>query len=209
MNEVRVARRDFLKCLPSGGVIAEIGVWRGIHGRDMWDLCSPASLYLVDPWQWNTQWHRTHYEGTVEHLAEDAMKITKERFEGCKEVSFVRKESGVAAQGFENGFFDWVYIDGDHRFEEAKRDMEVWWPKIKPGGYLTGHDFLETVRENSLKTLNFPTEFELRDNGVTKALLGFMEDQSLTLAFLSKGINKPNGSQFSQCWAIKKNNDLH
>ena len=36
---------------------------------------------------------------------------------------------------------DFVYIDGNHRYEYVKKDIELYWPKIKIGGVLAGHDF--------------------------------------------------------------------
>jgi predicted O-methyltransferase YrrM len=35
-----------------------------------------------------------------------------------------------------------VYVDGDHSYEGAKADILAWWPKIRPGGYMCGHDYV-------------------------------------------------------------------
>lgn len=35
---------------------------------------------------------------------------------------------------------DMVFVDGDHSYEGAKRDIETWWPRLKDGGLLCGHD---------------------------------------------------------------------
>ena len=35
---------------------------------------------------------------------------------------------------------DFVMIDGDHRYKAALADMVGYWPKVKPGGVLAGHD---------------------------------------------------------------------
>jgi len=37
--------------------------------------------------------------------------------------------------------FDLVYVDGDHRFEAVKFDIEAWRQRLKPEGYLIGHDY--------------------------------------------------------------------
>ena len=37
--------------------------------------------------------------------------------------------------------FDLVFIDADHSYETTKRDIELWAPKVKPGGILGGHDY--------------------------------------------------------------------
>lgn len=36
---------------------------------------------------------------------------------------------------------DLVFIDGDHSYEGAKRDILAWKPKLKIGGILAGHDY--------------------------------------------------------------------
>jgi len=36
---------------------------------------------------------------------------------------------------------DVVYIDGDHSKDGVKLDIMTWWPRVRPGGFLCGHDF--------------------------------------------------------------------
>ncbi len=38
-----------------------------------------------------------------------------------------------------------VYVDGDHSYEGAKADILAWWPKIRPGGYMCGHDYVSNM----------------------------------------------------------------
>ena len=42
---------------------------------------------------------------------------------------------------FQNNQYDFVYIDGDHSGENVARDIEQYFPKVKPGGYIGGHDY--------------------------------------------------------------------
>jgi predicted O-methyltransferase YrrM len=37
---------------------------------------------------------------------------------------------------------DLIFIDGDHTYEGAIRDMAVGWGKIRPGAWMLGHDCL-------------------------------------------------------------------
>jgi glycosyltransferase involved in cell wall biosynthesis len=34
------------------------------------------------------------------------------------------------------------YIDADHRYESVVSDIQAWWPKVRPGGILSGHDYI-------------------------------------------------------------------
>jgi hypothetical protein len=49
--------------------------------------------------------------------------------------------SAEAARFFEGAQFDFVYIDADHGYEHAKDDLRMWWPLVKSGGLLAGHDW--------------------------------------------------------------------
>ena len=36
---------------------------------------------------------------------------------------------------------DFVFIDGNHHYSYVKKDIPCYWPKVKAGGWLTGHDY--------------------------------------------------------------------
>jgi len=44
---------------------------------------------------------------------------------------------------FENESVDFLFIDGDHRYEGIRTDLHNWFPKIKKGGIISGHDYFE------------------------------------------------------------------
>jgi predicted O-methyltransferase YrrM len=41
---------------------------------------------------------------------------------------------------------DLVFVDGGHQYHEAKGDIEIWLPLIKPGGIMAVHDFEKTAK---------------------------------------------------------------
>ena len=53
----------------------------------------------------------------------------------------IRLPSVKASRCFEDGELDFVFIDGEHSYEAAKADIEAWWPKVRSGGLLMGHDY--------------------------------------------------------------------
>ena len=60
---------------------------------------------------------------------------------------------------------DFVYIDGNHDREHVARDIETWWPRVRSGGVLGGHDFY--VRDDHLQradVLNAVWDFSERIN---------------------------------------------
>ena len=42
---------------------------------------------------------------------------------------------------FEDSYFDFIYIDGNHTYESVKKDIEFYLPKLKNGGIIGGHDY--------------------------------------------------------------------
>lgn len=47
----------------------------------------------------------------------------------------------IAAQFVKDDSLDFVFIDADHRESFARADIAAWIPKVKPDGYMTGHDW--------------------------------------------------------------------
>ncbi|CAE8696289.1 unnamed protein product, partial [Polarella glacialis] len=37
---------------------------------------------------------------------------------------------------------DLVFVDGDHSYVGAMGDIEAWWPALRTGGVLAGHDYI-------------------------------------------------------------------
>jgi len=43
------------------------------------------------------------------------------------------------------GVFDAIYVDGDHSYRAALRDLTNSWSILRPGGYLLFHDFVQEI----------------------------------------------------------------
>jgi predicted O-methyltransferase YrrM len=68
------------------------------------------------------------------------------RFGGRAELS--RTTSLAKAAETAPASIDCVFIDGDHRKDAVLADIDAWFPKVKPGGFLIGHDWKwPSVRE--------------------------------------------------------------
>ncbi len=42
---------------------------------------------------------------------------------------------------YENETIDFCFIDGSHEYEDVKKDILAYLPKVKKGGILAGHDY--------------------------------------------------------------------
>jgi len=57
------------------------------------------------------------------------------------EKRLIRKSSVEAANDFKAGSLDFVFIDANHTYESVKQDIEAWFPKVRKGGVISGHDY--------------------------------------------------------------------
>jgi hypothetical protein len=124
-QRTRQASRAYLLCrMPKGSVCAEIGVHEGEFSRQILDEVEPQRLHLIDPWKQEQE--------VMERVAEE---IASGR------VQVHRNPSSEVHEAFEDSYFDWVYVDGNRLYEYVKQDLELYYPKVKAGGYLTGDDY--------------------------------------------------------------------
>ena len=126
-------RGDLFKSLPRGGIGAEIGVDQGLSAKtNIYPILRPKELYLIDPWDMcednAASWAKSK---------ENRENVTK-TFSHDDSVTVLQDFSLNAAETFEDGYFDWIHLDWALRYNDAKKDLACWLPKVKKGGYITG-----------------------------------------------------------------------
>lgn len=119
-------------------IVAEVGVRGGENAVSLLSLLDIQRLYLVD--------HYPDYsEGGRNFTNSEQLGYWIAMFKNIKpfqqRVTLIHQPSTVAACLFEDEIFDMVYIDADHRFDQVIQDIRAWWPRVKKGGFLCGHDF--------------------------------------------------------------------
>ena len=60
------------------------------------------------------------------------------RFNG--RAKLIVDDSCKVAKRFPDEFFDYIYIDAQHDCPDVVKDIEAWWPKLKTGSLMGGHD---------------------------------------------------------------------
>jgi|3_EtaG_2_1085321.scaffolds.fasta_scaffold06854_4 hypothetical protein len=150
-------RYNLLDSLPkeyAAGV--EIGVWQGWYTAQ---LVERTSMHIVgiDPWvatesyedsdpqnpDFNPTehgadgflWQETRYISSINLLGQ--LNIPQ-RWELLRGFSYNLKHF------FGESSLDFVYIDGEHSYEAVSKDIGDWWPRVKRGGILAGHDYNDT-----------------------------------------------------------------
>ena len=165
------SRVNLLTVLPKNGIVAELGVDEGNFSHEILHKSEPSKLYLVDFW------------GT-DRYNETKKKLVNKRFENQiinGEVEIKLGYSYDIAQTFENSTFDWIYIDTDHSYETTRKELFAWAPKIKPNGFICGHDYVMGNWNSLLKY------------GVIEAVHEFCIAENWEIIFLTTEMN-PNPS---------------
>ncbi len=134
MNNINLnTRRTLVESLNQSELktAVEVGVCKGWFSKYILDH-TKMKLFSIDPWEDNP-------------VLSDSQKVYKE----CEERlvpygdrnEMIKGCSPEESKRFENESLDFVYIDGMHDHISVKQDMDAWWPKLKTGGVMAGHDF--------------------------------------------------------------------
>jgi len=137
-------RNDFLGLIRSINIEkkeisgVEVGVLWGDYSKKINDYFKylKLDLFLVDMWKATND-----YEESAQKDLDDAYKRVCEYFEKFENVKILRLSSLEASSRFKDNSLDFVYIDGNHKYEFVKQDLNIWYNKLKTHGVLFGDDY--------------------------------------------------------------------
>jgi predicted O-methyltransferase YrrM len=104
---------------------AELGVDKGILFGMLLKRCPDLRLIGVDTFPDRERSHRAFELSAAEGRRAELLVMT----------------TSEAAPFVEDGSQDFVFIDADHGYEAVKEDIARWRAKVRPGGWLGGHDY--------------------------------------------------------------------
>lgn len=151
---------DVLKSFNRKLTGVEIGVYRGENAISMLCELNIERLYLVDPYLVYPEYTGAELAWTdlnqlcYDNFYADALRLV-EPFKD--KVIFLREKSEDAISKISQ--VDFVYIDGNHAYEFVKKDLKLYYPKVK---LIIGGDNLEY-------------------NSVSKAVIEFVFSNNLEL----------------------------
>jgi len=135
---------------------AEIGVQKGRFSRLMFEIIPGLKLKCVDIW-------RRNYNTAKKMLAE-------------YDAELIRMGSERAVKKIPNSSLDFVYIDAAHDFDNAIIDIIKWSPKVKHGGIVAGHDYIDRTHHYQY--------------GVIEAVNSYTKSHNIRQWFLTRDIKK-------------------
>lgn len=134
--ELAMLIREAANCYK--GTIVEIGSYLG---GTAWHFAqiqrdNRGKFYAVDPWNFDGD-IRTHGDisrGFTENMRDAGL---------IEHVAVLQMTSKAAAEKFDDGSVDMVFIDGDHSKKGCGDDIADWWSKLRVGGVMCGHDYCQ------------------------------------------------------------------
>ena len=120
----------------------EVGVLDGRFAEWMlktWRSCESYSL--VDPWVAHDDTYRDASAQRTQDAAAFMAAATDRMKPFGARARILRNTSVAAAATFADASVDFVFIDARHTYDAVSEDLRAWWPKIRPGGILAGHDY--------------------------------------------------------------------
>jgi len=116
---------------------AEIGVMQGDFSQVLCKDYPELKLHCVDSWQ-------EHPDNTVGDQKTMEVYYNRARRRLHKyNVKLVRDFSVKAAKAFADSSLDFIYLDADHSFPAVVADLAAWIPKVRKGGCIAGHDYIQ------------------------------------------------------------------
>lgn len=159
----------------------EIGSLKGEFAKTILSQWN-GKLYMIDVWDqisnYDDKNNNHHTLNVYGECIENTQSFSDRSF-------MLRMTSNEASKLFNDESLDFVYIDANHSYDGVMYDLELWYPKVKNGGLISGHDFLlmnwyngEFLPNGKDKEIYFDNEY-LGIFGVNSAVNDFTKKHNI------------------------------
>lgn len=122
-------------------MVIEIGVWTGAMTLVFAEFAE--CVFCID------HWHGTPGDNTEQYLRENggpsevfgAFCRNMGKYLLTKAIPIVGESRHIASVWPEHARADLIYIDAGHGYFDVSKDIDAWWPHLKKGGVMAGHDY--------------------------------------------------------------------
>lgn len=153
---------EMVKRFDSKSNFVEIGTYKGRSASymavEIINSDKDIAFYCVDTWLGSDE-HKKIKSVIEDTLYDEFLNNTKSVSSIIKPI---RSTSIKAANYFEDGFFDFIFIDASHDYDNVKNDLKAWFPKLKSTGVFAGHDYVPCWRGVQQAVDEFVTEQKLK-----------------------------------------------
>lgn len=135
-----------VKQLPEDSHVVEIGTWKGQSSAFLavelinsgkkfkLDCIDNFTGSVIEPGQ---MYDRDNQAGRLLEVFNNNMKPVEGHY------TAIKGDSAETASLYEDESLDFVFIDASHDYESFRKDLIAWFPKVKVGGMISGHDFAD------------------------------------------------------------------
>jgi len=160
----------------------EIGVKAGnfaMHFLKSWKTLK--KYHLVDLWAHQKNYIDASNGNDARH--EKMYETTRRRLKPWEDkTEFHRMLSTEAAKGFEKESIDFIYIDARHDYCGVMEDIEHYWPILKPGGIMAGHDYNDNIEIGTRQDWGLCQDGTRNDMAVKGAVNDFFVPKGYTIS---------------------------
>ncbi|RLC88791.1 MAG: hypothetical protein DRJ03_01575 [Chloroflexi bacterium] len=121
------ALKELVRELPYTPTIIQIGAERGCSTVAMLEERPLAFILSID----------------IGERPEERANVERAELDHRQVVRALGRSQDIGLWWPMNWECDMLFIDGDHRYEGVSQDLYIWADKIKPGGILALHDYIE------------------------------------------------------------------
>jgi len=142
-------RGKMISAFPNGGIVAEIGVQIGLFSKQILCNTRPRRLHLIDCWETYNSDINYPYDGCPGDQAKHDSNYEYVQQQFAQEIASgqVKLHRGYSApmiKTLPDNYLDWVFIDANHSYAAVCDDLAAVLPKMKRGGVISGHDYINT-----------------------------------------------------------------
>lgn len=131
-----------------GGLVVEVGVLIGALSTEILRKRGDVVLHMVDNWLPMAEQPASYIATNDDHAQHDKARAESHFRQASRVASrfpgraIIRRGGSVEiADDFSPDDCDLVFLDADHSFDGVTADLAAWESKIKPGGWIGGHDY--------------------------------------------------------------------
>jgi len=141
----------------------ELGVAEGKTSRFILDHIDDLEITCIDPYIQYKGYRGSHH-GSYGKLLKKYECAKKILFSDDR-VTFLKMTSEEAVKTVRAKSKDLVFIDANHYYEWVKKDIDLWWPIVREGGILAGHDYIKTNKWGVIEAVDqFVKKYKLKLN---------------------------------------------
>jgi predicted O-methyltransferase YrrM len=117
---------------------AELGVFQGYHSLHLLQANPELRLYCVDAYRQLRV--GIGYDDVSDTQFEELYRTVLSRLTPTGRARLMRTTTDVAAMSISEAL-DFIFIDADHSYDGVIKDFLAWYPLVKVGGIIAGHDY--------------------------------------------------------------------